>query len=63
MSATGGGMMIEPKAMQEIHEIREAIYEEQKNLSRDEILQSLHTSYKRLVREKGLKVRLRPTTG
>ena len=55
-------MMIEPKAMQEIHEIREAIYEEQKNMSRDEILQSLHTSYKRLVREKGLKVRLQSTT-
>lgn len=62
MSATGGGMMIEPKAMQEIHEIREAIYEAQKNMSRDEILQSLHTSYKQLVREKGLKVRLRHTT-
>lgn len=54
--------MIEPNAMQEIHKIREAIYEEQKNMSRDEILQSLHTSCKRLVREKGLKVRLRPTT-
>ena len=53
--------MIEPKAMQGIHEIREAIYEGQKNMSRDEILQSLHASYKRLVREKGLKVRLRPT--
>ena len=35
--------MIEPEAMQEIHEIREAIYGEQKNMSRDEILQSLHT--------------------
>ena len=42
----------------EIHEIREAIYEEQKNMSRDETLQSLHASYKRLMREKGLKVRL-----
>lgn len=62
MPATGGDMMIEPNAMQEIHKIREAIYEEQKNMSRDEILQSLHTSCKRLVREKGLKVRLRPTT-
>lgn len=49
--------MIEPKAMQEIHEIRKAIYEEQKNMSRDEILQSMHVSYERLVHEKGLTVR------
>ena len=42
--------MTEPKAMREIHEIREKIYEETKNMTASE-----HTAYFNAIAEKALK--------
>ena len=47
--------MTEPIPMQEIHEIREKIYEEEKNLSHQERLRKIHTEAARLIEKYGLK--------
>ena len=47
--------MTEPIPMREIHEIREKIYEEEKNLSNQERLVKIHAEAVRLIEKYGLK--------
>ena len=47
--------MTEPIPMQEIHEIREKIYEEEKNLSNQERLLKIHAEATRFIEKHGLK--------
>ncbi|MDO8735371.1 MAG: hypothetical protein Q7K21_09485 [Elusimicrobiota bacterium] len=49
--------MREPKAMREIHEIREKIYEERKGLSDKEFLNEIHKSSEELIKKYNLKLR------
>lgn len=44
-------MIKEHPAMREIHEIMEKTYEEDKNLRRDELLQKIHASSKKVMDE------------
>ena len=47
--------MTEPIPMQEIHKIREKIYEEEKNLTHQERLRKIHTEAVRFIEKYGLK--------
>jgi hypothetical protein len=47
--------MTEPIPMREIHEIREKIYEEEKNLSNPERLRKIHAEAARFIEKYGLK--------
>ena len=47
--------MTEPIPMREIHEIREKIYEEEKNLSHKERLQKIHDEARKFIEKYGLK--------
>ncbi|HAX61334.1 MAG TPA: hypothetical protein DCX95_02065 [Elusimicrobia bacterium] len=49
--------MRESKAMREIHEIREKIYEERKGLSDKEFLNEIHKSSEELIKKHNLKLR------
>ena len=50
--------MKEPKPMQEIHQIQEKIYEEDKNLSRKERIDKTNRIAEEMIRRHGLKLRL-----
>ena len=49
--------MEEPKLMQEIHEIRHKIYEEDKHLSPKELVAKINRNAEELIRRYGLKLR------
>ena len=49
--------MKEPKAMREIHEIRERLYEERKELSDEEFLREVHKSSEEVIKKYNLKLR------
>ena len=51
--------MKEPKPMQEIHQIQEKIYEEDKNLSRKERIEKTNRIAAEMIRRHGLKLRFR----
>ena len=50
-------MKNEPKAMQEIHEIRESIYEETKNMSSKERAAFTRREAQEMIKKYGLKVK------
>lgn len=50
-------MYKEPKAMREIHEIRERMYEEMKNMTNEEKLEYIHKGAEEAKRKYGLKFR------
>ena len=50
-------MMNEPKALQEIHNIREKIYEETKNMTPDERARHSHKEAQKLIKQYDLKVK------
>ena len=50
--------MKEPKPMQEIHQIQEKIYEEDKNLSRKERIDKTNRIAEEMIRRHGLKLRV-----
>ena len=50
-------MANEPKAMQEIHEIREAIYEDTKDMTPDERAARTRKDAQKLITKYGLKVK------
>ena len=54
--------MTEPMPMREIHEIREKIYEEEKNLSNQERLRKIHAEAARFIEKYGLKFKA-PSVG
>ncbi len=49
-------MIKEPKAMREIHEIMEKIYEEEKDLPKEEILSRIKKDSQQLIEDRGLKL-------
>jgi len=49
-------MIKEPKAMREIHEIMEKIYEEEKDLTKEEILSRIKKDSQQLIEDRGLKL-------
>ena len=49
--------MKESKAMKEIHEIREKLYEERKGLSDKEFLNEIHKSSEEVIKKYNLKLR------
>jgi len=49
--------MKEPKAMREIHEIMEKIYEEEKHLTPEERVKKIHEESEKFLKETGLKLR------
>ena len=49
--------------MREIHEIREKIYEEEKNLTHKERLRKIHTEAVRFIEKYGLKFKAPSTIG
>ena len=49
--------MKEPKPMQEIHEVRHKIYEEDKHLSPKELVEKINRNAEDLIRRYGLKLR------
>lgn len=52
-------MYKEPKPMLEIHEIQERLYEEEKSLTSKERIAKIHKESEELVKEYGLKFKLR----
>lgn len=50
-------MISEPRAMKEIHDIREKIYEEIKHLSTDELAEQLNRKGREVAEKYGLKIR------
>lgn len=50
-------MYKEPKAMKEIHEIQEKIYEEQKNMTENEKLNAIHKEVEEARKKYGLTLR------
>lgn len=50
-------MYKEPKAMQEIHEIRERLYEEEKDLSDKELIAKIHKEAQECIKKYGLKIK------
>ena len=52
-------MIIEPKPMQEIHEIREKLYEENKNLTHKEHIAKIHEEAEAIKRKYGLVLKTR----
>ena len=51
-------MYKEPKAMREIHEIRERLYEEEKDLSTKELIEKIHKEAEECTKKYGLKVKI-----
>ena len=51
--------MKEPKPMQEIHEVQEKIYEQDKNLSRKERIEKTNRIAEEMIQQYGLKLHLR----
>ena len=51
--------MKEPKPMQEIHDIQEKIYEEDKHLTREQRIEKSNRIAKEMIRRYGLKLHLR----
>lgn len=51
--------MKEPKPMQEIHQIQEKIYEEDKNLSRKERIEKTNRIAEEMIKRHDLKLRFR----
>ena len=51
--------MKEPKPMQEIHEIQEKIYEEDKHLTREQRIEKSNRIAEEMIRRYGLKLYLR----
>ena len=51
--------MKEPKPMQEIHDIQEKIYEEDKHLTREQRIEKSNRIAEEMIRRHGLKLRLR----
>jgi len=49
-------MMNESKALKEIHDIREKIYEETKNLTSEERVNHAHSEAQKLIKQYGLKI-------
>lgn len=49
--------MKEPKAMAEIHKIREQLYEKRKNMSPEEKIKNMEASVEKFERETGIKLR------
>ena len=52
-------MMNEPKALKEIHEIREQIYEETKNMTATERAAHAHDDAQKLIEKYNLKIKYR----
>jgi hypothetical protein len=52
-------MMNEPRAMREIHEIRERIYEETKNMTQEERAELTRREAQEMIDKYGLKVKRR----
>ena len=50
-------MLKEPKAMREIHEIREQLYEESKGLSDKEFIAKIHQEAQECIKKYGLKIK------
>lgn len=50
-------MYKEPKAMREIHQIRERLYEEEKHLSAEEKIAKIHREAEKAIKKYGLKFR------
>jgi len=49
-------MMNEPKALKEIHDIREKIYEETKNMTSEERVKYVHYEAQKLIKQYNLKI-------
>jgi len=49
-------MKNEPKALKEIHDIREKIYEETKNMTSEERAKHAHSEAQKLIKQYGLKI-------
>jgi hypothetical protein len=52
-------MYREPEAMREIHEIRERLHEEEKNLSMNEKLEKTHREAQEIIKKYGVKLKFR----
>ena len=52
-------MYKEPRAMREIHEIREKLYEEQKGLSNKEIVERINRESEEVIKKYGVKLKTR----
>lgn len=50
-------MYKEPRPMKEIHEIRERLYEEEKNLSPEEKIAKIHREAEEAIKKYGLKLK------
>ena len=50
-------MKNEPKALKEIHDIREKIYEETKNMTTEERVQHTHDEAQKLINQYNLKIK------
>lgn len=48
----------EPRAMREIHEIREHLYEKEKGLSGKELIEKIHQRAQECIKKYGLKLRI-----
>ncbi len=48
--------MKEPESMREIHEIMEKLYNERKNMTREEVIKDVHRGAEELMRRYGLKI-------
>ena len=55
-------MLTEPKPMQEIHEIREKLYEENKNLTHKEHIDKVHKEAEEIKKKYGLVLKTRAHT-
>ena len=50
-------MYNEPRPMREIHEIQRRLHEEEKDLSRDELIAKIHREAEEFIRKYGIKVK------
>ena len=48
----------EPKAMREIHEIRECLYQEEKDLSNRELITKIHREAQECIKRYGLRLKM-----
>ena len=48
----------EPKAMREIHEIRERLYEEERDLSDKELIAKIHRESDECIKKYGLRIKM-----
>jgi len=56
-------MRIEPKALKEIHDIREKIYEETKNMTPEERAEYTHSEAQKLIKLYNLKIKYENRSG